>query len=352
MSVHDYSATLLDAVATARADGEKIRIEGAGTKAKLGRAVEGKTLDVRNHRGVVSFEPTELVITARTGTTIAELDAALAEKGQILPFEPPRFDGSATLGGTLAAGLSGPRRPFAGAARDVVLGVRVITGKGEHLRFGGEVIKNVAGYDVSRLMVGAFGTLGVITEASIKILPTPALTQTVVLETSPEAAIDELDRIAGLSIPLSGLAFADGLIRIRLAGTQAGVASASAMLGGEVLADADAWWTGLRDQSLDFFSGDLPLWRVVVPAATPHLDVHGQWLLDWSGTQRWLRSNADATVIRAAASAVGGHATCYSGHASEPFHPLTDGIARLHSRLKDAFDPDRIMNVGRMYADT
>ena len=256
------------------------------------------------------------------------------------------------MGGTLAAGLSGPRRPFAGAARDVVLGVRVITGKGEHLRFGGEVIKNVAGYDVSRLMVGAFGTLGVITEASIKILPTPAMTQTVVLETSPEAAIDELDRIAGLSIPLSGLAFADGLIRIRLAGTQAGVASASAMLGGEVLADADTWWTGLRDHSLDFFSGDLPLWRVVVPAATPHLDVHGQWLLDWSGTQRWLRSNADATVIRAAASAVGGHATCYSGHASEPFHPLTDGIARLHSRLKDAFDPDRIMNVGRMYADT
>ena len=352
MSDHDYSATLLDAVATARADGEKIRIEGAGTKAKLGRAVEGKTLDVRNHRGVVSFEPTELVITARTGTTIAELDAALAEKGQILPFEPPRFDGSATLGGTLAAGLSGPRRPFAGAARDVVLGVRVITGKGEHLRFGGEVIKNVAGYDVSRLMVGAFGTLGVITEASIKILPTPAMTQTVVLETSPEAAIDELDRIAGLSIPLSGLAFADGLIRIRLAGTQAGVASASAMLGGEVLADADAWWTGLRDHSLDFFSGDLPLWRVVVPAATPHLDVQGQWLLDWRGTQRWLRANADATVIRAAASAVGGHATCYSGHASEPFHPLTDGIARLHSRLKDAFDPDRIMNVGRMYADT
>ena len=352
MSDHDHSATLLDAVATARADGEKIRIEGAGTKAKLGRAVEGKTLDVRNHRGVVSFEPTELVITARIGTTIAELDAALAEKGQILPFEPPRFDGSATLGGTLAAGLSGPRRPFAGAARDVVLGVRVITGKGEHLRFGGEVIKNVAGYDVSRLMVGAFGTLGVITEASIKILPTPALTQTVVLETSPEAAIDELESIAGLSIPLSGLAFADGLIRIRLAGTQAGVASASAMLGGEVLADAEAWWTGLRDHSLDFFSGDLPLWRVVVPAATPHLDVHGQWLLDWSGTQRWLRSNADATVIRAAASAVGGHATCYSGHASEPFHPLTDGIARLHSRLKDAFDPDRIMNVGRMYADT
>ena len=230
MSDHDYSATLLDAVVTARADGEKIRIEGAGTKAKLGRAVEGKTLDVRNHRGVVSFEPTELVITARTGTTIAELDAALAEKGQILPFEPPRFDGSATLGGTLAAGLSGPRRPFAGAARDVVLGVRVITGKGEHLRFGGEVIKNVAGYDVSRLMVGAFGTLGVITEASIKILPTPAVTQTVVLETSADAAIHELDRIAGLSIPLSGLAFADGLIRIRLAGTQAGVASASAML--------------------------------------------------------------------------------------------------------------------------
>jgi len=282
---------------------------------------------------------------------LRELEQALAEQGQMLPFEPPHFGEGATLGGAVACGLSGPRRPYAGSVRDFVLGCRLISGKGEALHFGGEVMKNVAGYDVSRLMVGAMGTLGVILDLSLKILPRPAVELTLVQERTPADAITAMNAWAGKTVPLSAAVYDGNRLTVRLSGAESAVKAAQQRVGGTVVENAAAFWERIREQRHAFFDGAAPLWRLSLPPATAPLDVPGTWLLDWGGAQRWLRSDADAETIRRAAGSAGGHATLFrGGERNDVFHPLPAALLGLHRALKRSLDPSGIFNPGRLYA--
>lgn len=341
-------STVLDALADSRA----LCIVGSGSKSFYGRLTSGAPLVVTGHRGMINYQPTELVLTARAGTPLVEIEAQLATHGQMLPFEPPHFGPDATLGGTIACGLSGPRRPYAGAARDVVLGVSVLTGKGEILKFGGQVMKNVAGFDVSRLMVGALGTLGVLLDISLKVLPRAEAEETLSFEYPPALAIEQMNRWAGLSLPLSAAAYDGEKIYLRLAGSATGLRAAHAQLGGESLLKSESFWQRLREQQHGFFQGDSPLWRLSLPPATPPLDIEGRWFIDWGGAQRWLHSDVSAVTIRELTARHGGHATLFQGadREGEVFHPLSAGLFAIHQRLKAAFDPQGILNPGRLYA--
>jgi glycolate oxidase FAD binding subunit len=347
----DQTDELREAVTRAFAAKAPLCVRGGDSKAFYGRRPVGQPLDLGSHRGIVAYEPSELVLTARAGTPLSEVEAALAAERQTLPFEPPHFGPTATLGGTVACGLSGPRRPYAGAARDFVLGVQVVSGRGEVLRFGGQVMKNVAGYDVSRLMVGALGTLGVLLEVSIKVLPAPAREVTVVLEADAPAAVETMNRLAARPLPLSAACHAAGRLYLRLAGSERGVEAARASLGGETT--DGGFWEALREHGLPFFAGEGPLWRLSVPPTAPPLDLDGPTLLDWGGAQRWLRTEAGAARIRQIAGSAGGHATLFRGgdRDAEVFHPLAPPVAALHRRLKAAFDPAEVLNPGRFYAE-
>ncbi|MFJ3521025.1 glycolate oxidase subunit GlcE [Pseudomonas sp. NPDC090203] len=350
----DASQTLLEQVNQAIQSGLPLRIQGANSKAFLGREVAGEVLDTRIHRGIVSYDPTELVITARAGTPLSELNAALDQAGQMLPCEPPSYSdagvGDATVGGMIAAGLSGPRRPWAGSVRDYVLGTRVITGLGKHLKFGGEVMKNVAGYDLSRLMAGSFGCLGLLTEVSLKVLPKPRLCTSIALEMDSVRALARLAEWGQQPLPISAASHDGQVLRLRLEGGEGSVAAAHDRLGGESI--DPAWWQALNEHRLDFFTDGRALWRLSLPTNTGVLALPGEQLIDWGGAQRWLKSDASGEEIRAIVSAVGGHATCYShGLDQSPFQPLAEPLMRYHRQLKAQLDPHGIFNPGRMYAE-
>ena len=349
--IENLSRTIREAAARKRA----LCIRGGGTKDFYGGAIHGDKLSTAGYRGIVDYEPTELVITARAGTPLAEIEAALREKGQMLVFEPPHFGEDATLGGCVAAGLSGPRRPYAGAVRDFVLGVRMIDGKGDHLRFGGQVMKNVAGYDVSRLMTGSLGTLGALTEISLKVLPVPAAETTLRLKRTETEAIAAMNEWAGKPLPITATTFRNGDLGVRLSGARSAVEAATKKLGGAVVDPVEAarFWTSIREQADPFFSGDTPLWRLSVKPTTPPLDLSGDQLIEWSGALRWLKSGADAKSIRDAAVRAGGHATLFRGRdkSSGAFQPLAPELMKLHNNLKRAFDPAGIFNPGRLYPD-
>ena len=347
----DLSDELRERVRGAFGEGAPIGLVGGGTKAFLGRLTRWPALEVGAHEGVVSYDPSELVVTARSGTRLDALEAVLDAEGQMLAFEPPRFGEAATLGGTVAAGLSGPRRPYAGAVRDFVLGVRMLNGRGEDLAFGGQVMKNVAGYDLSRLMTGSMGTLGVLLEISLKVLPCPGATRTLVLEMEAAQAIARMNALAGEPLPVSGAFHHRGRLHLRLSGTEGGVEAATRRIGGQPI-DGEGPWEDLREHRLDFFQGTQPLWRLSVPSALPSLELPGEALVDWGGALRWLRSDADVLRVREAARAVGGHATLFRHDEGmgDVFHPLEPGVEALHRRLKAAFDPAGILNRGRMYA--
>ena len=349
---NDIGKALQQAVITAIANKSPLNIIGTGSKSFYGRVATGAPLTVAGHSGIVSYEPTELVITARAGTPLTEIETLLTSHGQMLAFEPPRFGTGGTLGGSIACGLSGPRRPYTGSVRDFVLGVKSINGRGEIVQFGGTVMKNVAGFDVSRLLTGSLGTLGILLEVSLKVLPQPESEQTRLFECSEQEAIKRMNAWAGLSLPLSGAFFESGQLHLRLSGSTATLRAACARLGGENFADGMAMWNRLRDQQQHFFMDDIPLWRLSVPAATPPLNLPGSCLLDWGGAQRWLKSDAPAATIRAAASEVGGHATLFCGgdRRSEVFHPLPPAMMSVQQRIKTAFDPHGIFNPGRMYS--
>ena len=336
-----------------RAATRPLRIVGAGTKDFYGRRPDGDALAVAGHRGIVAYEPTELVVTARAGTPLAEIEAALAAQQQMLGFEPPYFGEGATLGGTIACGLSGPRRPYSGSARDFVLGSRIINGSGEILSFGGQVMKNVAGYDVSRLMVGALGTLGVLLDVSLKVVPRPEQELTLMLATEPHRATAATAEMNARPLPLAGCAYWDGNLYVRLAGSSNAVTAARAVVGGEDVAHGTELWRDLREHRLDFFHDATPLWRLSLPPAAPQPDLPGRWLLDWGGAQRWLKSAAPAQTIWHAAATLGGHATLFRGgdRDGEVFQPLSGPLARLHRQLKQAFDPRGILNRGRFLRD-
>jgi len=373
---------VVDRVQQAIAGRTPLSIRGGGSKAFYGRTCQDEVLDVAGHRGDIRYEPSELVFTARAGTPLVEIEALLAANNQMLPFEPPHFplplrgragerepathwinpcshspspspegggEKCATLGGMVAAGLSGPRRPWGGSVRDAVLGVKLINGRGEVLRLGGQVMKNVAGYDLSRLMVGALGTLGVLLEVSVKVLPCPAEERTRVFELDAASAAARQIAWGRLPLPLSATLVHGGRLFVRLSGGPQGVRAACASMGGEE-ADA-AIWGAAREQTLAFFRTDQPLWRISLPPAAPALP--GEGLSEWGGALRWLVSDESAEHIRQRAAALGGHATLFRGHdgAAAVFHPLPPALLALHQRVKQALDPDGLFNPGRLYPE-
>ncbi len=346
----DRSQMLQDRVRAARADDTPLAIRGGNSKHFLGRTVDGVALDTREHRGIVSYEPSELVLTARAGTPLAEVEAALTKRGQMLPSEPPHF-GAATFGGMVAAGLSGPRRPWSGSVRDFVLGCRLIDGQARHLRLGGEVMKNVAGYDVSRLLTGSYGTLGLITEISMKVLPVPLHRRTLRIVIDAAEALRRLADWASQPLPISGACHDGNALMLRLEGGHGSVDASSSRLGGEIV--DDAFWTQLRELQLPFFAGDAPLWRIALPMTRQLPALPGEVLIDWAGAQLWLRSEDSAAAIRNAVTELGGHAECWRGAtaADTPFHPLPPALLALHRRIKQQFDPQGLFNPGRLYAE-
>lgn len=352
-------ARLIDQVHTARSQGAALDIRGGGTKAFYGGVPAGEPLELRELAGISGHEPSELVVTVRAGTPLAELEAVLADQGQCLPFEPPRFGADSTVGGMVAAGLAGPARAAVGGVRDYVLGATMLNGRGEVLSFGGQVMKNVAGYDVSRLLAGSLGVLGVICEVSLKVLPRPPATATLRFEFDQAQAIGRLNAWGGQPLPLNASAWWRGTLALRLSGAAAAVQAAAEQLGGEAVdpALADAFWDGLRDQRDEFFAAaraavdaGATLWRLSLPPTTPPLALAGDPLVEWGGALRWLVTDSPADTVRGAAAAAGGHATLFRGgdRSAGVFAPLSPALARIHRELKAAFDPDRVFNRGRL----
>lgn len=355
--MNDISETIQQQIVSAYQDGQALRIAGGNSKSFYGNTVSGETLNVVEHRGITSYAATELVITARGGTPLQEIKAELAAQRQMLAFEPPQFSDTATLGGTIACNFSGPRRAYAGAARDFVLGCKIINGKGEMLSFGGEVMKNVAGYDVSRLMAGAMGTLGVITEVSLKVLPLPEQEITLAHECDDKTALEHMHRWSRLPLPISATCYDGDRLFVRISAGDKAVAAARKHIGGEEVPAGKGYWKKIREQQHAFFNSDTPLWRMSVESDAAAMHIDGKCLYEWGGAQRWVKSEASAGTIRKLASAANGHAVLFrktskvSTETVDVFHPLSDGLQRIHKNLKIAFDPAGILNPGKMYVD-
>jgi glycolate oxidase FAD binding subunit len=346
----DLSVELTERVRAAHSARTPLRIVGGDTKRFYGRRLDAEPLVVSSHAGIVSYDPAELVVTARAGTRLADLEAVLAASGQRLPFDPPSFGTSATVGGAVAAGLAGPSRPGTGPVRDYVLGTRLLTGDGRALRFGGEVMKNVAGYDLSRLMAGSLGILGVLLEVSLKVLPKPPAERTLVFELDSDAALRKMAEISRSNLPLSASAWHQGRCYVRVEGAGRTLDGVGQRLGGQVLADGDAFWRGVRDHRLPSMADCRSLWRVIVPAQAAPLDLPPPRLIEWHGAQRWY-GDVDAADVRRATQAAGGFATWFRGAptGSEVFDPLPAAVLQLHRAMKKIFDPAGILNPGRMY---
>lgn len=350
---HDYSNDLQNQVQVFHAHKTPLQIVGGQTKTFYGNPVENaEPLEVTAHRGIVHYEPSELIITARGGTPLAEVEQTLADNNQMLGFEPPHFGSNATLGGCIAAGLSGPARPFRGAARDFVLGIRMLNGKGELLQFGGEVMKNVAGYDLSRLLTGSLGTLGILLDISLKVLPKPEVEHSVAFELNDALAIQRANELHAQAYPLSAACHDGERLYLRLSGNEAAVSASRRRIGGDNLDNAREFWLNLRELRHPFFQTQHPLWRLSLAAATPPLDLPGKQFLDWGGAQRWLVNDEDPITIRKQLDALDGHATLFRGNRDIPvFHPLSGKLNELHMHLKLAFDPYCLFNSGRLYPE-
>jgi glycolate oxidase FAD binding subunit len=350
MAGSDLSSAIADRLREASARRTPLRLAGGDTKRFYGRAVVGESVDLRGHAGVVNYDPAELVLTARCGTTLLEIDQLLAAQGQRFAFDPPRHSRGATIGGAIAAGLAGPPRPRHGAVRDHVQGVRIVTGDGRALRFGGEVLKNVAGYDVSRLMAGSLGILGVLLELSLRVLPRPAAELTLVFELDVAAALERLGTWASSSLPLCSSTWVAGRLYTRFEGTEATLQAVQQRLGGEPLGEAGSFWNSVRDQTHPFFASTGRLWRLHLPAGTRLPLAEDDVLMEWHGAQLWYHEREKAD-FDAAAVAAGGSATLFRGAVDdeEVFTPLASPVLRLHRSLKQVFDPAGILNPGRMY---
>jgi len=353
----DVPAGWQERIRHAAATGTALRIVGRGTKDFYGQELRGEPFVTLDHAGIVDYDPTELVITARCGTPLVEIEHALRDAGQMLGFEPPQFGRAATLGGCVAAGLSGPRRPYAGAVRDLLLGVRLLDGRGDDLSFGGRVMKNVAGFDVSRLVAGSLGTLGVVLEVSLKCQPLPRVEASRVLELTSDLATARMNEWGAKPMPVSATCYYEGRLYVRFGGAQSAVAAAVREVGGTALPEADAFWCSLREQQHAFFAADpeAPLWRLSVRTTASFTDLGGPQLVEWGGGLRWLKANpqTDPARLRLWASQHAGHATIYraadksAGAFQRPAAPLL----RIQRELKSAFDPHGIFNPQRMYPD-
>ena len=373
--------TFTDRIHAAAADRTPLRIRGGGSKDFYGESLQGEVLDVAGYCGITSYEPSELVVTVRCGTPLVELEATLLQQGQCLAFEPPGFPSAkglpstATCGGMVAAGLSGPARASVGSVRDFALGIKLLNGRGELLTFGGQVIKNVAGYDVSRIMAGAMGTLGLMTEISLKVLPVAPAEATLVFELDQASALAQLNRWGGQPLPLNAscwvrddsAAGTPELLFVRLRGAVAAVESACRKMTQDVPgtrmdnAIAAPDWQALRDLQLPFFkrtSDDLCLWRLSLPQTASVLDLPWAQLVEWHGGQRWLWAPLSAQLtLRQAAAAAGGSATIFispkaiNKAAKGIFDPLKAPLDLIHKRLKAEFDPAGVFNRSRLYPD-
>ncbi len=353
----DISQRLIDQVNTAAMDGTELNIVGRGTKESLGRTPVGQAIRIGQHSGIVDYRPVELVITARAGTPLEDLVAALDEHDQMLSFEPPTFGGKASIGGTLACNLSGPARPWSGGIRDSLLGIRLINGKGEYLTFGGQVMKNVAGYDVSKLQAGAMGALGIVTEVSLKVMPKPAATLTLVRDMDVDRAIETMNWTAGRYSALTGACWLDNDLYLRFSGARSAVTQAAVTCTGDILNRGDEFWRDLRDMQLGFFERAGSLWRFSLKSTSAHFRANERWLIDWAGALRWLHSapcanNIERKGLEQAAVAANGQVMLFRGgdRNSEIFHTQTATSMKIHRRLKSAFDPDGVFNRGRLYS--
>ncbi|MGB5833858.1 MAG: glycolate oxidase subunit GlcE [Thiohalocapsa sp.] len=361
--IQDLNAeqALVEQVSTAADARAPLVICGGGSKGFYGNPVRAdRVLDCAGHQGVVAYEPTELAITVRAGTSLACAEALLDANGQQFPFEPPAFGSAATIGGMVATGLSGPRRPYGASLRDALLGVRLLNGQGQVLDFGGRVMKNVAGYDLSRLMAGSLGVLGVLLEVSLKVTPSPVGRMTLVHEQALPDALALMRRWARRSLPITATAWVDGRLHVRICGSEEGLAETHRVVEGLPLSEADVFWDDLREQQLAFFVSDTPLWRLSMRPNTPESATGGEQLVEWGGGLRWLHGGPDTEVdaarLRSAAKAAGGHATLFRcGSANPPsdgvFTPLDSAVSRLHRNLKQAFDPAGLFNPGRLYPE-
>jgi len=361
MTPQNFEQDLVERVKQAIAKRSPLNIEGGASKHFLGvRHSNAETVSMLSYEGVIEYEPSELVITVRSGTRLSTIQSLLLENNQILPFEPPSFGADSTIGGVIASGLSGPARPFWGSVRDNLLGCKVLTGNAVILSFGGKVIKNVAGYDVTRLMPGAMGSLGILLDVSIKVLPKPRCEVTISMASNYQEAIDIMCARSCKPLPLSAMCYDGDAIIMRLSGNQEAVADARAKIAGEELEHGTQFWQELNNQSHYFFEDSvnkqIPLWRLSLAAATLPLDIQGNMLLDWGGGLRWLASHDSPQKIRSAVAGEGGHATLFRAggldSSTSVFHPLTGPLKKYQQRIKSAFDPQQILNRDRFYSDS
>ena len=345
----DQQDLIVTQVEAALDDRRPLAIHGGNSKAFYGYPAQGDSLDVSGHSGVVEYDPGELVITCRAGSLLADIRSTLKENGQHLPFEPPAFGERATIGGTVACGFSGPRRPWSGSLRDYLLGVKLVNGSGVVAQYGGQVMKNVAGYDVSRLVAGSMGTLGVVLEVSFKVLPVPARELTLGFECDQAEAIRRINEWAGQPLPLSGAFWSNGRLQVRLSGAESETGRAAQRLQADYVSEDSQAWLELREQQSEFFTAPGDLWRLSLPPAMEPLELGGDCLVDWGGAQRWVRSPLPAEKIREQAARSGGHATLFKGNGNgERFQRFLSIFLKLHKRIKQAFDPHGLFNPYRM----
>lgn len=346
----DVESDLREQVLSAIANNTPLNLIGGNSKSFYGRPAQGKPIAVGGHQGILNYEPTELVLTARCGTSLKEIEKVLSEHRQMLAFEPPHF-ASATLGGAVAAGISGSRRPFSGSARDSVLGVKILNGRGEVLKFGGEVMKNVAGFDISRLMAGALGTLGVLLEISIKVMPLPETERTLIYEMNENAALTQMNLLSRQNWPLSAACYDGENLKIRLSGAEKAIFDTARQLGGDVMPfkEGNNYWSDLREQKLAFFQDNTTLWRLSLPSAAAQPRLSGTWFIDWGGALRWLKTDETEESIFGKTTQLGGHACRFRSGQGGMFQPLAPALEKLHRKIKSAFDPQGIFNPGRLY---
>ncbi len=348
------SDQLVSQIETAYANQTPINIHGAGSKSFLGYPApeEATSIDLTPHHGIVEYDPAELVLVARAGTPLHEVERVLAANQQMLGFEPPYIPSGATLGGAVAAGLAGPRRPYAGGVRDFILGIKFINGQGHIIESGGKVMKNVAGFDLFRPMAGSMGTLGVILEVSLRVIPQPERETTLVIEEADEVtAIRKMNHWIGKTQLISASCWDGKQIQVRLSGSTAGIEHAWSHIGGELNSEPP-YWEQLNNFELDFYQTKKPLWRISVAPMSKPLGKNLDQLIDWGGAQRWIKTSASADTIRSRAERLGGHAVCYQDDTRIPtFHPLKPTLLAANQRFKKALDPAGILNPGRIHPE-
>jgi len=361
-TVHnDISQKLIEQINDAVDKKLPLVITGGGSKAFYGNHVEGEIISTAKHTGIIEYQPSELVVTVRSGTLLKDLEAELRANKQMLAFEPPQHSDNTTIGGIIACGLSGPRRVACGSARDFVLGTNIINGRGEKCRFGGQVMKNVAGYDASRLMTGAQGTLGLLLDISLKVLPINEKETSIKIEVELQTAIKNIKHWVKHGLPVSASCFYKNNLYLRLSSTHSAVQKSLDIINKSCSSEKidHNFWSSIKDQTHEFFSTaaaseEKDLWRFSSVAASSLFDESDDRLIEWNGALCWIKSELDLHDL---ANKNQANATRYPLNSANKkadeniFQPLQPGLLKIHQRLKQAFDPEHILNPGRLYSE-